>query len=505
MLGSCRRETCRAALCMARTPLRAVSSAGRALRLHRRGRRFEPVTAHHLPSLAIEASRRPTDGDDWRVFRPINQLDGPYTPTSAAGELKVRGSASAKYGFIQKTIAAFVTWESKDSRGAGWGMASPVRALSNHYETLQVSQSATTEEIVQAFASHMRAARMRPDISVVRLAQLSVAYETLRDPAKRRTYDASIGLGREPAAAPPKISPFIGASVIDRSPNAPVQPRAPLAEQARSEPRVAVFIAASLREPSNRSEQTAATPVARAEAAPPSGRAIDPTSTPVDERLEIEEGRLSIGRTGATLTAGVIGVAILAFAAALPERNPNRLPVRGGEAEPGLTVPVPPATPNNDSLVASQPLATPTTSTASTSSRLQARPTRAAPQRKPRPTPWLAVNDKQPAAAISDKGEGQPLPTQAVAQQSSKASPAAETPAAAPDPAPVTVPAATLPLANATIARTIERIGYSCGRVVSATGIEGAAGVFNITCSSGDTYRAAPVRGRYHFRRMGSH
>jgi hypothetical protein len=132
---------------------------------------------------------------------------------------------------------------------------------------------------------------------------------------------------------------------------------------------------------------------------------------------------------------------------------------------------------------------------------------RAAPRRKAGPTPWLAVNEKQPAAAISDKSEGQSLPTQAVAQQSPEpgSAPAAETPPAAADPAPVSAPAATLPLTSATIARTIERIGYGCGRVVSATGVDGALGVFNITCSSGDTYRAAPVSGRYHFRRTSSH
>ncbi|HET9459410.1 MAG TPA: hypothetical protein VFO51_05470 [Sphingomicrobium sp.] len=62
--------------------------------------------------------------------------------------------------------------------------------------------------------------------------------------------------------------------------------------------------------------------------------------------------------------------------------------------------------------------------------------------------------------------------------------------------------AATLPLPNKVVARTIERIGYSCGEVASTTPVEGAAaGVFKVTCSSGQSYRAAPTRGRYHFRR----
>jgi hypothetical protein len=70
------------------------------------------------------------------------------------------------------------------------------------------------------------------------------------------------------------------------------------------------------------------------------------------------------------------------------------------------------------------------------------------------------------------------------------------------EPAATPVPAS-LPLPNSVIARTIERIGYSCGEVASATHGDGD-GVFNITCSSGQSYQATPVRGRYHFRRLGA-
>jgi hypothetical protein len=60
-----------------------------------------------------------------------------------------------------------------------------------------------------------------------------------------------------------------------------------------------------------------------------------------------------------------------------------------------------------------------------------------------------------------------------------------------------------MPLANATIARTIRKIGYRCGEVTSTTAAEGQGpGVFTVTCSSGDAYRAAPIRGRYHFRKL---
>ena len=68
---------------------------------------------------------------------------------------------------------------------------------------------------------------------------------------------------------------------------------------------------------------------------------------------------------------------------------------------------------------------------------------------------------------------------------------------------PVAATAASLPLSNAVIARTIDRIGYSCGRVASTSAVEGApAGTYTITCTSGQSYQAKPVRGRYRFSRM---
>jgi hypothetical protein len=63
--------------------------------------------------------------------------------------------------------------------------------------------------------------------------------------------------------------------------------------------------------------------------------------------------------------------------------------------------------------------------------------------------------------------------------------------------------AARLPLSERTVARTIGRIGYACGSVASITSVEGGTGVFKVTCTSGHSYQARPVRGRYHFRRWG--
>jgi hypothetical protein len=62
--------------------------------------------------------------------------------------------------------------------------------------------------------------------------------------------------------------------------------------------------------------------------------------------------------------------------------------------------------------------------------------------------------------------------------------------------------AARMPLPNSTIARTLHRVGYSCGQVASAVPVDGQAGVFTVTCTSGQSYRASPQRGRYRFKRL---
>jgi hypothetical protein len=70
---------------------------------------------------------------------------------------------------------------------------------------------------------------------------------------------------------------------------------------------------------------------------------------------------------------------------------------------------------------------------------------------------------------------------------------------------PAAVVPASLSLPSPVIARTLGRIGYACGEVASTTPVEGATpGVYKVTCTSGHSYQATPVRGRYHFRRLGS-
>src|SRR5687768_15681309 len=65
----------------------------------------------------------------------------------------------------------------------------------NHYQTLGLRPGARSEEIERAFARQLSAFTPRPFGSVT---AVSIAYETLRDPARRRAYDQSIGIEPSP-------------------------------------------------------------------------------------------------------------------------------------------------------------------------------------------------------------------------------------------------------------------------------------------------------------------
>jgi hypothetical protein len=72
---------------------------------------------------------------------------------------------------------------------------------------------------------------------------------------------------------------------------------------------------------------------------------------------------------------------------------------------------------------------------------------------------------------------------------------------AAMQPEPVRLSRASMPLPDRVVAQTIEKIGYSCGRIASTAAVAGTSGVFQVTCSSGQTYKATPVHGHYRFTR----
>lgn len=133
-------------------------------------------------------------------------------------------------------------------------MVSSVRP--NHYETLGVRPSASAEEIGQAFAKMMTLFAARP---IGATAQLIGAYETLKDPHRRRNYDRSIGLleeakPRQPALSIPRAWQSFTVSVhtelMDEAPRgsprtAPPPVAPPLrGEQARAEPLIQQVLAA---------------------------------------------------------------------------------------------------------------------------------------------------------------------------------------------------------------------------------------------------------------------
>jgi hypothetical protein len=367
-------------------------------------------------------------------------------------------------------------------------MATAVKARPNHYEVLGLERGATPDEIARAFAGRMRLGAK----SVGATAQLCTAYETLRDPERRRAYDQS--LDPKPETSPWGIaaSPWSGGPYMMSAAASPAPPAAP-----RSRPeRPAPFIAAPLREPVGtdpspsraqellRRLEEQRRPAAPAYREPEQARAPEPKP---DAELEqvIAEIR-TVGRTerdslhtadsrgfawrrpamafgGLVVGVGVLGaVAGLSVAGHEQAVQANAVSVALPRAKPAAVadVPAPEPAPVADA------------------------------QLEWRARPAVAVRPRTPVAqrVVED------APVETAAQPSFEEAAAAEAPTAA----------AQMPLPAAVVSRTIERIGYPCGGVASAIPVEGSAGAFTVTCTSGHSYRAAPVRGRYHFRRLGS-
>ena len=81
-------------------------------------------------------------------------------------------------------------------------MVTTVRSRPSHYEVLGLTPTATSDEIAQAFVRRMSLFRARPLADV---AQVTSAYETLRNPEKRREYDRSLEPKPEPKLEPEKL------------------------------------------------------------------------------------------------------------------------------------------------------------------------------------------------------------------------------------------------------------------------------------------------------------
>lgn len=389
----------------------------------------------------------------------------------------------------------------------GARMVSSVKLLPNHYETLGLSPAASEREIAGAFA---RAMGMFGTRSLSGAVQIGVAFEVLRNPAKRRAYDRSLGLTPE---VQPRLS-TVTATVRSKSgfmgsawngfaeqiagENPPAPPREPNF-QARlekgAEPRIASFIASSLREPvSPAVVEPAPTPVVdenrKSDADAALERHVAQLLAVRNAREErafdgevrmLEWKRPAVALVGLVAAAGIVGTLA-------------GLWVRGGsdqapQPEAAVTVALPKAQMN------------PVTTAPPVAHALQPRserpPQPRAHARITAPSPQIvAPHPADPQGQVAETSHHTEIPSGTQVQ-------AAADQLAAQSPAPAAV-AASMPLPKGTIARTIEKIGYSCGAVDSVANVEGAApGVFKVSCASGQNYQATPVNGRYHFRRLG--
>lgn len=355
-------------------------------------------------------------------------------------------------------------------------MVETVSLRPNHYELLGLTPAASSAEIAQAFAKELSLLPMRPFGS---LAQVSLAYETLRDPIKRVAYDASLRPKPKPEQSHPLIGRLEGAAFVGGALAKPVvrsavssSPVTPLAKPL-SEPRTAPSASELLRQPPK-----------------PTAPEIDPPrgsdhSLHHDALDRFDQGeKASIDWRLPALAGGALILAIVLGAWTGWEAGNDNEQVQP-EAAAMLKTPPVRALPTLD---VSPEARAPIVAEARPERRTRA-PVAVARTARARPPLQIDLPEAGPVEAV----QADQARSEAVAPEQT----VAEAPAVAPT-------AAKLPLPKAVIARTIGRIGYACGQVASATAVEGSAGVFTVTCTSGHSYRAAPVRGRYHFRRMGN-
>ena len=348
-------------------------------------------------------------------------------------------------------------------------MVDTMQRRPNHYELLGLTPGASDDEIARAFARELGRPRAFGGI-----AEVSVAYETLRNGSKRRAYDAAIGLRQEPTPAAAVKATWAESPYLLRASAHPAEPPAarpagPTPARSEPEPKTeagpAPFIAARLQElaapePLNRTERQAAPlPKLNLNPDPNESESQDPGDGIVQwRRLAIPAGvlLLAVGAGGAWTGWQSRGGGMPSERAAMLAAPPTTFTF----SDPPAAVPVRVL----DEARPLQPKA----------------PSRAAEpmRRRPATQSRLAKLEQQ----LAEPSPAEPVPAVLAADS---------TPAAA-------IPAA-LPLSSAVIARTIGRIGYPCGKVASASQSD-SAGVFTVTCTSGHSYRATPIRGRYHFR-----
>jgi hypothetical protein len=239
-------------------------------------------------------------------------------------------------------------------------MVSSVTSPSNHYETLGVEPTADEDEIAEAFAAQLTLFKLRPEKTVASLAQLSLAFETLRDPIKRGAYDTSLRLKPKAVAAVPRgTAPFMATTPASRgnhsSPRLTPQPKAQARFETPADLRLASFLAAPLREPvKQREPDDALVPTHKPDPRRLSKASAEAGLAPVGESSVIDDHERSSEGNRATLVAGVLGLGILALAVSLPKGKVDRAPGPEERVERTITIDLPPARPVQDDLVPSK-------------------------------------------------------------------------------------------------------------------------------------------------------
>ena len=329
-------------------------------------------------------------------------------------------------------------------------MDSITKTRPTHYDILGLGPSASEADVGRAFARAMSPLRPKGPRDI---AAASVAYEALRDPLRRRAYDVSIGLRPEKDPVPATPQGWQQVGVMHAGPVAAVPVRAIVPTP----------------EPEARASREE-----MAEIAPPPRAALV-----TDHRLlGIEEGGIQWKRPAVVIgsmfaTVAAIGVAAglwasrdvapqKAEAATVAVKHEEVRPMAASEA-PAIAPAVAVAPPERREAVRRPVPAKPKAALARPSAAIIA-------------AEQEALGDQAEALRADEAPE---IPTEQVAAQASGVSPG-------------------LPLSNAAIARTLGKIGYACGKVAST---EAVGGAFKVNCTSGHSYKAAPVRGRYHFRR----
>jgi hypothetical protein len=337
-------------------------------------------------------------------------------------------------------------------------MISTVKSRTNYYEMLGLTPTAAGDAIAQAFA---RATSVfRPHV-FGGITDLCVAYETLRDPARRRAYDASLELPPKPLIRP-----------VSRAVSAHFMQQAVVAQEQQLPPTP----------PEDLALEPAASPLPlsapRIERLPAKGASPLPLPAAYEE---VSVGYMPIEwkRTGA-IFGGLVAAAVLVGALTGWWSGSSA-------ADPEVAAPVVAAAPEEK---APPNLADLWAEPSSQVTEMQA-PRPRAPAATGRQVERLAQRTTvatteverqliQPPQDLADPTEADPL---------------------APDTSPAPAVVSAMPLPHKTVARILDRIGYRCGGVTSATPVDGAAGVYTVACTSGQSFQAKSVNGRYRFRR----